>query len=97
MSDNGSAFFNAPKAGRNAAFHFDNELTASADPPPGLTAEINGDQSSRLHPTPAVLDNSQKVGNPQMEPAPESTMAEYSGRQPAGPDTSTHPLGQGRP
>lgn len=78
MSDNGSAFFNANKPGRNAAFHFDNGY-GNQDPP-----EENGDQSARLHPTPAVLGTRQKITPREAAGVAgyESSDAEQSGRQP---------------
>ena len=50
-----SNFFNAPKGSREKSFAFSNDG--------GLDAENAGEQSSRLHPTPAVLTNAQKTND----------------------------------
>lgn len=57
MADSGEQFFRADKANRNAAFSFRNGL-GNQDPP-----ETDGDQASRVHPFPAMLGQSQKVGD----------------------------------
>lgn len=73
MSDSGAGFFYADKANRNAAFHFPNtmgdpgQMALSNGPE---DSEVHGDQSSRLHPTPANLGNGQKVTPVNQEPAP---------------------------
>lgn len=68
-------FFNADKANRNAAFHFEQGDGQGA---------IDGDQSAYVHPFPASLATGQKVGNPMNEPAPPLSGAATVGREPSG-------------
>ncbi len=71
MTDSGESFFRANKQTRNDAFSFKNQE--------GLDQEVAGDQSARLHPIPAMLGTGQKVGNPLLEPSPESAALRAAG------------------
>ncbi len=85
MSDSGEQFFRADKPNRNAAFSFKNQTPGNPDQ---LADEVAaGDQSVRVHPFPEMLgpQNGQKVGNPMMEPSPESAADEAAGRTGDGP------------
>ena len=69
----GEEYFRANKHTRTETFNF--PQTNDTGP------EASGDQGSSLHPVPAVLGNSQKVGkNPTGEMSPESAADERAGR-----------------